>query len=320
MDEYLLSVLNESNRVISKLQILSNYFEDDVVYKIYLRSQVIHKLFETNTELNASKLELFHLQFTQSVIDLLKRIKKNNEKNVSLVYNEIQLNNDLVGKMNESVHTEKNFNLDKQRQTLKINTSLRRLYQVLSEDSTDFPFSKNISSFSARYAKDFFYDISPVLFDELVIYTNEEVYTNSYAIIERKLLGKLCKYDFKTDFYCGLKAGNVIVEVYKFLNTDSYYLFLPSRNLFLLFDPAKISTMDLETTVSKKSAIMQELRYKTDRLESSILGLKTFIPLDIRNLLQESYNKISDISFLDNISSADVQANILKTMLNTDMM
>src|SRR6476659_1752747 len=103
MDEFLLSVLNESTRIISKLQILANYFEDDVVYKIYLRTQVIHNLFETNPEINASKLELFHLQFTQSVIDLLKRIKKNNEKNVSLVYDEIQLNNDLIDKMNESV-------------------------------------------------------------------------------------------------------------------------------------------------------------------------------------------------------------------------
>ncbi|MDB5118935.1 MAG: hypothetical protein JWN56_153 [Sphingobacteriales bacterium] len=320
MDEYLLNVLNESTRVISKLQILSNYFEDDVVYKIYLRTQVIHDLFETNPEISASKLELFHLQFTQSVIDLLKRIKKNNEKNVSLVYDEIQLNNDLIDKMNESVYTEKHFNLDKQRQTLKINTSLRRLYQVLSDDSTDFPFSKNILSFSSRYAKDFFYEVSPELFDELVTYSHEEVYTNTYALIEKKLLGKLCKYDFKTDFYCGLKAGNVIVEVYKFQNTDSYFLFLPSRNLFLFFDPVKISELDLETTISKKSTIIQELRYKSDRLESSILGLKTYIPPDIRALLQESYHKISDISFLDTISNADVQANVLKTMLRTDMM
>lgn len=320
MDEYLLSVLNESNRVISKLQILSNYFEDEVVYKVYLRTQVIHNLFETNSEINASKLELFHLQFTQSVIDLLKRIKKNNEKNASLVYDEIQLNNDLIVKMNESVYSEKNFNLDKQRQSLKINTSLRRLYQELSDNSTDFPFSKNILSFSTRYSRDYFYEISTELFSELETYNLNAIYSTNYAIIEKKLLGKLCKYDFKTDFYCGLKAGNVVVEVYKIQNIESYFLFLPSRNLFLFFDLAKIKELDMETSISKKSTIIQELRYKTDRLESSILGLKRYIPPDIKTLLQESYNKISDISFLNTISNADVQANVLKTMLRTDMM
>lgn len=320
MDEYLLSILNESIRIISKLQILSNYFEDDVVYKIYLRTQVIHNLFENNHEINASRLEMFHLQFTQSVIDLLKRIKKNNEKNVSLVYDEIQLNNELIDKMNQNVYTEKNYNLDKQRQSLKINTSLRRLYQELSDDSNDFPFSKNILSFSSRYAKDFFNEISPELFDELVTYRQDAVYSNSYAVVEKKLLGKLCKYDFQTDFYCGLKIGNLIIEIYKFQHTESHFLFLPSQNLFLFFDIEKIKHLDLETTISKKATIIQELRYKTDRLESSIPGLKTYISPDIKVLLQESYDKISHISFLDNLSNADVQANVLKTMLRTDMM
>jgi hypothetical protein len=44
------------------------------------------------------------------------------------------------------------------------------------------------------------------------------------------------------------------------------------------------------------------------------------MPGEIKALLSETYKKISEIDFLNNISSADVQANILKTMLNTDMM
>jgi hypothetical protein len=43
------------------------------------------------------------------------------------------------------------------------------------------------------------------------------------------------------------------------------------------------------------------------------------MPPEIKNLLTDNYKKISDINFLENISNVDVQANILKTMLNTDI-
>lgn len=319
MDEYLLNILNQSNKVIDKLQMLSAFFDDDeVVYKIYLRTQVIHKLFENNVELDAGKLELFHLQYTTTVLDLLKRIKKNNESNVSLVYDEIQLNEDLIHKMNDGVYTEKNFNLDKQKQSLKINTSLRNLYQVLSTDSSDFPFAKNISSFSARYAKDYFYDIEPDKLNDLIGFEAQKVYINTYATIQKKLMGMLCKYDFKTEFFCGLNAGNLKVEIYKFLHTDKYFLFAPARNLFLLCDLAKITEIDKENALSRKAKIIQELQYKNDKLQSTVASLKTFIPLNIKQLIEQSYQKIADTNFLDNLSNADIEANVLKTMLNTN--
>jgi hypothetical protein len=60
-------------RVISKLQLLSVFFNNDVIYKIYLRTQVLHQLFQTNPELDINQLEMFHLQFTSTLIDLLKK-------------------------------------------------------------------------------------------------------------------------------------------------------------------------------------------------------------------------------------------------------
>jgi len=318
MDENRLGILNESTNIISKLHLYSAFFEDEIIYKIYLRSQVIHQLFESNPELDINKLDLFHLQFTASVIDLLKKIKKANEKNVSLLYHEIQLNQELIDKLNDSVYTENNYNIDKQRQSLKINTSLRKLYQVLSEDSTEYPFSKNINTFSSRYSQDFFFDISPEILFELISYQAEEVYSNAYALIERKLMGVLCKYDFKTDFLCGLKSGDSIVEIYKFIQTDRHFLFYPSRNLFLFCDISQISDIDWSNTLSKKERIIHELKDKNDQLESRAGVLKSAMPAEIRNLLTDHYKKISDIDFLQNISNFDVQANILKTMLNTD--
>jgi hypothetical protein len=241
MDANRLNILNQSNRMLSKLQLLSVFFGDDMIYKIYMRSQVIHKLFEANPELDINKLDLFHIQFTQSLIDLLKKIKKNNEGNVSLLFDEIQINSDMIERLNDPTYTLANFNLEKQRQALKVNSSLRKLFQVLSDESRDNPLSKNINSFSSRFAADFFFTVSNDLVEEVTAYNLNDIYKNDYAKIQRKLMGVLCKYDFKTEFYCGLKSGSQVIEVYKFVDADRYFLYAPGDTLFEFFDIAKIA-------------------------------------------------------------------------------
>jgi len=319
MDERHANILKASGTEISRLQLLSVFFEEETLYKIFLRSQVIHQMFQNNEDLDIDKLEIFHIQFTASLIELLRKIKKSNEKNVSLIYDEISLNKELIEKMGNSVFNEKNFNLDKQQQSLKINQSLRKLFQVLSDHTDDFPFSKNINSFSSRYAGDFYYDITAEQLGNLIDFDPKDMYMDTHASIQKKLMGQLCKYDFKTEFYCGLKSGQLILEVYKFIDRDKYFLFLPSRNLFLFCDMAELKGIDFSNNQSEKGRIIQELSYKNDTLTSSAAALKTYIPSEIITLLKENYLKISDINFLDHLNNFDVQANILKAMLKTDL-
>ncbi|WP_316810241.1 hypothetical protein [Pedobacter heparinus] len=319
MDERRVNILKESEAEISRLQLLSAFFQEETVYKIYLRSRVIHQLFANNEELDIDKLELFHVQFTASLIELLRKIKKSNEKNVTLIYDEIQLNRELMDKVGSAVYTEKSFNLDKQKQSLKINLSLRKLFEVLSDHTEEFPFAKNINTFSARYARDFYHDISTAQLSELIGYQPDEMYVDVHASIERKLMGLLCRQDFRTEFFYGLKSGQLIVEVYKFIDLDRYFLFFPSRNLFLFCEPEQLKGVDLDNNLSEKDRLIQELAYKNDKLESSAATAKTYIPLEITKLLEENYIKISDIDFLNHLNNFDVQANILKMMLKTDL-
>ncbi|WP_295675215.1 hypothetical protein [uncultured Mucilaginibacter sp.] len=320
MDDAGKAILNESNRIISKLQLLSVFFGDDIIYRIYLRSQVIHQLFADNPELDINKLQLFHLQYSQSLIDLLVKIKKNNEKSILILLDEIQLNKDLIAKIRESVLTFEQYRLDQQRQALKINTSLRKLFQVLSDDTSEYPFAKNINAFSERYSPDFYDEVSPDLITELEQYTPTDVYKNAYAVIQRKLMGVLCKYEFRSSFVCGLKAGDKIAEVYRLNDTDRYFIYFPAKELFLFCDITKIDQRGAPTELSKKETFIRELTDKNDQLNSSINIIKTTIPAEIKNLLADNYKKLNDINFLQNITDVDVQANILKTMLNTDMM
>jgi len=320
MDENRVNILNESRRLISKLQLLSVFFENDTVYKIYLRTQVIHRLFESNNELDINKLDLFHLQFTVTLIELLKKIKRNNERNLTLLFDETQANKDLIAQLQDNVSTERDFNLDKQRQSLKINTSLRNLYRVLSEDSSEYPFSKNINAFGAKYAADFFYDISGDVLQMLIQYDPANVYKHSSAIIQRKLMGLLCKYDFKTEFVFGLKAEHLEIEVYKFTEADQYYIYYPSRSLFLLCDINILKDIDRKTALAKKENILRELMDKNDRLQSNISITKTYIPPEVKNVLTDYYRKINDVDFLQQMNNFDAQSNILRTMLNTDLL
>lgn len=320
MDEHIAGVLAESNRIINRLQLLSVFFQEEVVLKIYLRSKVIHQLFENNTELSIDKLELFHLQFTSSVIELLRKIKKNNEKNVTLIYDEIQLNKEVIAKLNDTVLNEKNFLEGKKSQSLKVNISLRNLFEELSGHSTDFPFVKNITRLSARYAKDFYYTITADNLSELINYEESEVYISTYGVIEKKLMGLLCKLDFRTEFVYGLKSGMLIIEIYKFIETDQHFLFFPSRNLFLFCNADDLAGIGISTNVSEKGRLIQELSYQNDKLESNAASVKTYIPAEIISLLEDNYTKISDLNFLNHLNNFDVQANILKAMLNTDLM
>jgi hypothetical protein len=128
MDERHENILRASSTEISRLQLLSVFFEDETLYKIFLRSQVIHQMFENNEDLDIDKLEIFHVQFTASLIELLRKIKKSNEKNVSLIYDEITLNKELIEKMTSSEFNEKNFRLDKQQHFKKVISNLIQQY------------------------------------------------------------------------------------------------------------------------------------------------------------------------------------------------
>lgn len=320
MDENRADILQRSTDTLNKLQLLSVFFDNNTIYRIYLRCQVIHRLFEGNQDLDANKLDLFHVQFTSSVLDLLKKIKKGNEQNELLLVEEIRLNKDLISKLGDTSSLENNYNMEKQRHSLKINISLKNLYGVLSDDSSDYPFSKNLNSFSAQFAQDFFYTITPELYTKLTTYDPALVYTNAYATIHKKLLGAACKYEFRSEFYYGLKTGDRIVEIFKFLDADRYFLYSPSKGTFLFCDPVDVATVDRTNSFSKKAQILHELKDKNDSLNTRMNAVKTHMPPEVETLLNDAYLKISDVDFLQNMNNIDAQSNILRAMLNTNMM
>ncbi|GAB2701940.1 hypothetical protein GCM10027037_29270 [Mucilaginibacter koreensis] len=319
MDETRTAILNDSRRIISKLQLLAVFFGDEIIYKIYLRSQIIHQLFENNPELDINKLELFHLQFTQTLVELLRKIKRNNEQSISLLLEEMQINKDLIDQLQSSGLSRQTFQLEQQRQALKVNNSLRKLYEALSNDSAEYPFAKNINGFSARFAADFYREVPPEAMVEWMKYAPNEIYQNAYAVIQRKLMGTLCKYEFRTSFYEGVRYGDTVAEIYQLSGTDRFFIFFLAQGLFLFFDIDKLNNLENNSGASQKENLIQELNNKNTQLQNSINLVKSTLSPEIKQLLIENHKKLNDMNFLQSIADVDAQANILKAMLNTDI-
>lgn len=73
-------IINNSEGRLNKLKIFSNFFDNSLVISIAVRTRVVHDIFASNKSLDINKLELFHLQYTDTLIDLLTKLKKNLEQ------------------------------------------------------------------------------------------------------------------------------------------------------------------------------------------------------------------------------------------------
>lgn len=310
-------ILEESNKIIQKLSDLTIFFEDRMIMNIYLQTQVIHKLFEDNPDIDINKLELFHLQFTSTLIELLEKIKKRNERIVNMLRNEVQLNLDMINKIRESIYREGGYDAGKQMQTRNMSASLRSLYTSIYNQTKDYPFKENINSFSVKFYKDYFYEISSELMSSVTSYDKSQTYRHPFATIDKKLLLALGQSNFNVKFYAGLKSGSTLVELYEIVDTSSYFLFISARNIFLNCDINVFPTSEWVDVNSKREQTIKDLRDKNKELENNISHNLKLIDEDISLLLDDNYTKITDLDFLSSIENIDSQANILKSMLET---
>ena len=88
-EERYLEIIKESNRKLVVLELLSNFFNHKDLVGTLIKTKIIHTLFQNNRSLDINKLELFHIQFTNSLIDLFQKIKKSKEQNYLLISDEL---------------------------------------------------------------------------------------------------------------------------------------------------------------------------------------------------------------------------------------
>ena len=307
--------IKESARKLVVLKMLSNFFNHKDLFAIYVRTKVIHNLFESNKSLDINKLDLFHVQYTSSLIELFQKLKKAKEQQYLLITDEIYINDDLAAKLEKELET-CNFKTEARKHSQLVAEKLKQLYQQLTDGITNSPIAwGDAIAFSTRLGQEFYREADKGTYIKLAP-DGKKTYNAGGALIEHKLAGKLNKLNFRIKFTCGLQYENEYTEVFDFVDSNEKFVFLTSTKTFLLLDNAMANGLDLSKNLSNKRSIIEGLKLKNDQLREKLATIKTSLPNDVEEVTSGYLRKISGVDFLEELQNVDEQTNILRAMLN----
>ncbi len=316
-EDRFVQIINDSKRKLVVLKLLSNFFKHPDLIGALIRTKIIHSLFENNKTLDCNKLELFHIQYTNSLIDLFQKLKKSKEQNYLLISDEIYINDDFISKLKLEIGDAK-FTEQMRAHAQKLSQKIEQLYTMLVTDNVEAFGWNEIVNFSKTIQSEYYREISVEQYEQLTCF-NRNTYQNSFAKFERKLLGRLNILKFKIKFLCGLVCNNEIIEVYEFRDSNDKFIFVANDKSFYLLEEADEKKVDLSKNRSAKNQVLEQLEAKNAILKDQLGNIKTSIPIDVQEVLKSYLDKISSVDFLDELQNVDEQTNILKAMLNINI-
>lgn len=317
-DETYARVLGDSEKKLLVVKMLSNFFNHKDLFAVYIRTRVIHNLFESNKNLDINKLELFHVQYTSSLIDLFQKLKKAKEQQYLLVSDEIYINDDLVKKLEKEAEG-RNFTAETRKQAQEVSGKLKELYTLLSDNKHELISWGDIMMLSTRMGQEFYRETTVEEFKKITAGKDRKIYENNNAVIERKLMGRLNIFNFRIKFACGLACNSEYAEVYEFVDSNDRFVFVNNSKAFYFLDDEVAKTINLSKNLSNKSSIVMNLKLKTEQLKEKMANIKTSMPKDVENVLAAYLEKISGVDFLEELQNVDEQTNILRAMLNINI-
>jgi hypothetical protein len=312
VDDEAVSILSQSKRRLTKLKLLSNFFENVDIISIYIKTDIIHKLFEENKTLDYNKLELFHLQYTDSLIELLTKIKKKKENDLLAVINEININNQYIEAFEEKKVD--SFETDRKIYSGIFSQHLRNLYKDLTEDKFTLNWN-DVLYFQKRYGAEFYRTEA----DEAKLKAHAvPSYQYQEYSIERKLLGKLNIQQFKVRFVCGFRIDRNEYELFKIFQSDEHFIFnVEEKRLYLIDD--ELSYLNTSENESNQILIINQLKRKNEGLEETIDERKRSLPNDVETVLKDYLRNLENIDIMSKIFDVNEETNILRAMLNLNL-
>ena len=316
-NELEVQIINDSKKKLLVLKLLCNFFNHPELINASIRTSVIHNLFETNLALDVNKLELFHIQYTNSLIDLFQKLKKSKEQQYVLISDEININSDFITKLEATIG--ENIFLSQVKEYSQImSQKIAQLYALFASDNASTFDWNEVVPFSADFKSEFYREISSE-HAAVFISASSDVYQNTFATFEKKLLGRLNILKFKVKFLCGLVHQNTIFEVFEFRDSNDLFVFNANEKSFCFLNKAAANEFDLSKNSSNKNRIISELKEKNLILDKKLKTVKTELSEDVLNVLKDYNTKIASIEFLDELQNVDEQTNILKAMLNINI-
>ncbi|MDV6167225.1 hypothetical protein R1T16_02235 [Flavobacterium sp. DG1-102-2] len=297
---------------------MSNFFSHKDLFAVFVRTQVIHNLFESNKNLDPNKLDLFHVQYTSSLIDLFQKLKKAKEQQYLLLSDEIYINQDLVRKL-EGETVSVNFTDISRKHAKAMAAKIKQLYEMLAGGALSAFSWGDTMAFSQLMRAEFFRPLESEQFAQLTKTEGRNCYKNEFVTIERKLLGRLNIHNFRIKFSCAFVCDDEVAEVFDFVDSNDKFVFINSSKSFYFLDEKMSQGIDLSKNESNKTSIIIDLKIKSDALRERQATIKSSIAPDVEDVLSGYLEKISGVDFLDELQNVDEQTNILRAMLNINI-
>jgi len=313
VNEDAVNIMSQSKRRLTKLKLLANFFENVDIISIYIKTDIIHNLFQENKGLDYSKLELFHLQFTDSLIELLTKIKRQKENDMLAVINEMEVNSKYISGFEEKKAD--GFETDRKMYSGTFSGQLKNLYNDLTEDKFRLNWDQ-VLNFHKKYAAEFY---RPDVDEELLKSGNFPAYQYQEYRIERKLLGRLNIQNFKVRFVCGYAISGNEYELFKIFQSDDHFIFdVEGRKMYLL-EPKKLEKLDASPNESNQGTIVYQLRRKNEQLEETMNERKKILPEQVTGVLKDYIKNLENTDIMSKMFDINEETNILRAMLNLNL-
>lgn len=312
------NILKNSKKRIQKLKLLSKFFQKEDLINIIIKTEVIQSYFESKSiaGLDVNKLELFHIQYTDSLIVLLDKIKKQKEAGILTAYKEIDANEDYIDGFISQEKGGRDFNTERKYQNALVSEFLNSIYDNLTDVRKPLDYKK-VRDLSNFYAQDYYRKTDRI--DPLLSLPDVKYYEFENVDIERKLLGKLNANNFKIRFVCGYIISNQIFELFRIVDTNEDFIWNLQTNEFYLLAEDIGFLLDRSPNTSSKRSIVNELRNRNEELKTKAERLKTELPEEVITLLEKYKETLENQELLNQVISIDEELSILNSMLNLNL-
>ena len=316
-EKLFVQIISDSKKKNESFRLMANFFNNVHLINILIRTKIIHNLFENNRTLDINKLELFHIQYTNSLMDLMLKIKRSKEQKYLSTNDEIHIKEDFITKLLQEVD-KIDFADSLRKHAENMSLKLASLYRML-ETAQETPFSwDDIFNFSNSIQTEYYRPISIEQYEQLT-FQKQAVYSNRFVKIDKKLLGRLNVFKFKIKFLCGFTCNNAILEVFEFRDSNDKFIYINSEKAFYLMNPINYDGIDFSKNSSAKQQIIDQLKMDVSTLKQYMGSIKSSLSQEIQTVLKNYLDKISSVDFLDELQNVDEQTNILKAMLNVNI-
>jgi len=316
-EKLFVQIIRDSQKKNESLRLMANFFNNVHLINILIRTKIIHNLFENNRTLDINKLELFHIQYTNSLMDLMLKIKRSKEQKYLSTTDEIHIKEDFIQRLLLEVNKIQFADLIRGHAE-KMSMKLAALYRML-ETSQETAFSwDEIFNFSNSIQAEYYRPITIEQYEQLTMH-QQSVYSNRYVKIEKKLMGRLNVLKFKIKFLCGFTCNNTILEVFEFRDSNDKFIYINSEKALYLINPINYDGIDFNKNSSTKQQIIDQLKMDVSGLKQYLGSIKSSLSEEVQMVLKNYLEKISSVDFLDELQNVDEQTNILKAMLNVNI-